>query len=301
MEKEMETAFIWKVPADRAGMKLGDYLRTEHGFSRRLLKAVKEGNFLSVNGKMEKSHFSLSEGDAVKLILPPEKNGEFMKAEDLPLNIVYEDESLIVVDKPAGMASIPSRNHASGTLANGLLGYYRKKGLASTVHILTRLDRDTSGLMLIAKHRYAHGLLAASQKAKDIRRIYIAAIEGRPRQTEGTIDLPIGRKEGSIIERAVTASGKRAITHYRTIAEDDAVTLVSVELETGRTHQIRVHFSEIGHPLAGDTLYGGSADLIARQALHSSYLSFIHPFTKEKLAFSSELPRDMKNLIHHNV
>jgi len=177
------------------------------------------------------------------------------------------------------------------------LGYYESNKIPYTVHVVTRLDRDTSGLLLVAKHRYSHSLLAKAQKLGKIKRTYKAIVEGNLEKVQGTIDLPIGRKQGSIIEREVNESGKRAITKYKTIKKFSSHSFIEVELETGRTHQIRVHFSHIGHPLVGDDLYGGNRMNIDRQALHCYKLRFEHPFTKETIELESKLPADMKNLI----
>ncbi|MBC9706287.1 MAG: RluA family pseudouridine synthase [Enterococcus sp.] len=291
----------WLVEEIDAGHKLGDYLRSEKGFSRRLLKVMKNvPGHLLVNKEPEPVHFVLSAGDVIDCIFPEEEKGEHLTAETMPLQILFEDESVLIVVKPAGIASIPSRDHLNGTLANGVLAHFNKLRLTSTVHIVTRLDRDTSGLVLIAKHRYAHALLAASQKEGAIQRTYTAIVQGSVTDEKGTINLPIGRKEGSIIERKVSNDGKPAITHYEKISDLKGHTLLSINLETGRTHQIRVHFSHIGHPLAGDVLYGGSDELLDNQALHCSKLSFHHPITKEKLTFQVEMPADMQRFIHQN-
>jgi len=288
------SSMSWLAEPPHNGMKLGEFLRSTQGFSRRLLKAAKQEGCLHVNGEAVNVLHRLAAGDRVELFLPGETVGLWMEPEEMALSICYEDEAIIVLDKPAGIASIPSRDHPSGTIANGLLGHYKKLGLSHTVHVVTRLDRDTSGLMLIAKHRYAHSLLSVSQKAQEIHRYYIAAAEGHLPEENGTICLPIGRKEGSIIERAVTPAGKSAVTRYAVMRRFAGGTLLRVRLETGRTHQIRVHFSHIGHPLFGDRLYGGSAEQISRQALHCAGLSFVHPFTKKELTFTSKLPEDME-------
>ncbi|WP_010649975.1 RluA family pseudouridine synthase [Oceanobacillus massiliensis] len=213
------------------------------------------------------------------------------------MDIVYEDEAVIVINKPPGMATMPSPQHFTGTLANGLIAYYRSCGRNdSTVHVVTRLDANTSGLVLIAKDRYTHSLFSEAQKAAKINRKYMAVVEGVP-QTKGTIDAPIARKAGSIIEREVNDSGRRAVTHYKKLQELAGHSLVEVELETGRTHQIRVHFSNEGYPLAGDDLYGGTLQLMGRQALHCFDLNFRHPLTKRAIHLQVELPEDMKLLL----
>src|SRR5699024_3592746 len=225
---------------------------------------------------------------------------ESLHPENIPLHIVYEDEHILIVDKPSGIATIPSQLHANGTVANGILYYYEKKKLPYTIHIVTRLDKDTSGLVVVTKHQYCHSLLTVLQRKNEIAREYEAVVSGQLRKKEATICAPIGRKSDSIIERTVTPDGKKAVTHYRVIKETEDVSLVRIRLETGRTHQIRVHFAHIGHPLVGDSLYGKDptyVNLLKRQTLHCAYVRFQHPFTKEFIEVNSPLADDIKRLI----
>lgn len=288
----------WTIGTEDAGVELKNYLMKQKGLSRRLLKAIKkDGGQILVNGAASRLRCLLEAGDCVEFLLPAETKGPAIAAEQIPLTIVYEDEAIIVLDKPAGMAVIPSPNHPNGTLANALLAHYEAQRLNSTVHIVTRLDRDTSGLVLVAKNRYVHALLSEFQKAGQVERSYTALAEGVFIKTSSSIDLPIGRKEDSIIERIVTPDGQNAVTHYKVKQSGDGLALLSVRLETGRTHQIRVHLAHEGHPLAGDSLYGGSLALIKRQALHCERLFFMHPYRQEKVEFISEPPEDMMCLI----
>ncbi|AXI08799.1 RNA pseudouridine synthase [Oceanobacillus zhaokaii] len=287
----------WVIKKEHHGLIIRDFLQKNQAFSRRMLTAVKKEERILVNGVPQTVRFCLSEGDHLEVILPSETIGDNMIRENIELAIVYEDDAVIVLNKPAGIATIPSRNHPKGTIANGVLAYYEKNNIPYTIHVVTRLDRDTSGLLLIAKDRYSHSILAASQKQGAIKRKYQAIIKGHLDPMGGTIDAPIDRKEGSIIERAVIETGKRAITHYHIIEEFADTSLVEIELETGRTHQIRVHFSHINHALLGDDLYGGSVDRILRQALHCVEISFEHPFTKEIINLKCPLPEDMLRLI----
>ncbi|WP_077297320.1 RluA family pseudouridine synthase [Virgibacillus pantothenticus] len=284
----------WKIEQQHEGMLLRDYLRQVQGFSRRILKTIKfDGGLILVNGIEQSVRYALATGDKVKIELPIEKRGNLMVPENIPLSIVYEDNDIIVIDKPPGIAVIPSYHYPEGTIANGLLAHYEKHNSTYTVHIVTRLDKDTSGLMLVAKHRYSHSILSALQQAGAVNRKYQAIVEGSLSKPSGTIDAPIGRKADSIIEREIRSDGKRAITHYHVERDLEAYSFINVQLETGRTHQIRVHFSGIGHPLCGDTLYGGSLNIIQRQALHCYSLSLPHPMTKQILHFSAKLPMDM--------
>ena len=288
----------WIIEKQHTGMIIREYLQKIHGFSRRIIIAIKhDGGHIKVNGFQQNVRYRLTEGEVLEVEFPKEKVSESLKPEKMSLNIVYEDNAVIVLDKPAGMATMPSLNHPSGTLANGLLAYYDScnRG-AYTVHVVTRLDTDTSGLVLIAKDRYSHSLLSASQKNYRIQRKYTAVIEGMLQKEAGTIDEPIARKSGSIIEREVNITGRQAVTHYWKRKNSNDHSIVDIELETGRTHQIRVHFSYLGHPLAGDDLYGGSLNLIKRQALHCCSLSFEHPLTKQTIKLKSELSLDMQQL-----
>lgn len=288
----------WVIQKEHEGMLIRDFLQDIHSFSRRIVVAIKfEGGKILVNDHPETVRFRLSAGDRLMIKFPKEKKGYYMSPEDMSLDVVYEDEAIIVINKQAGVATIPSPHQPTGTIANGLLGYYEKKGISYTVHVVTRLDRDTSGLLLIAKHRYSHSLLAQSQVNGQVKRSYKAIVEGQLNHKKGTINANIGRKEGSIIERAVIETGRKAITHYEMIFEVPNYSFVNVKLETGRTHQIRVHFAHIGHPLMGDDLYGGTQNEMNRQALHCDYISFIHPTSKEEMSFSAKVPDDMQKII----
>jgi len=215
----------------------------------------------------------------------------------MPLNVCYEDEAFLVVDKPAGLLVHPTSTTNESTLANAVVHYLQAKSLQTCFHPVHRLDRNTSGLLLIAKNPYCQHLLSASGN-KTILRDYLAVITGVPSPPSGVIDAPIGRLPGSIIERAVQINGQAAVTYYETIESFGSTSLVKLSLKTGRTHQLRVHLSHIGHPILGDDLYGGSRDLINRQALHAASLQFIHPLTGENLNIISSLPTDIKNLLN---
>lgn len=285
-----------------AGMTIRQYLREKLQFSSRFIKRLttKKG-YLLINGKPVTVRYVLQIGDELEIVMPEEKRSESLVAENIPLHIVYEDDWLIVLNKEAGIPSIPSQLYPSGTIANGLLAYYNEQSLPYTVHVVTRLDKNTSGLMLIAKHQFSHSFLSEMQRKNKIKRSYEALVEGILRKSEGTIDFPIRRKPDSIIEREVSPDGQQAVTHYRVIEQYDKFTHVSILLQTGRTHQIRVHFSTIGHPLLGDDLYGGSKEKIKRQALHCAKIEFIHPFTNKLLSFTSSLPNDIQKLIDERI
>lgn len=288
----------WIIQSQTDGKLLREFLRNDQDFSRRLLKSlIYEGGKILVNGKPENLRYRLKSGDIVSVEFAMEVKGTFMQAENIPLDIVYEDDAIMVINKQPGIATIPSIIHQTGTLANGILYYYETHNIPYTVHVVTRLDRDTSGLLLIAKHRLSHSILSSSQKQGKVKRKYLGLVEGVFKEKQGIIDANIARKDGSIIERTVREDGQRAITHYQVVHETESHSLLAVQLETGRTHQIRVHFSHVGHPLAGDDLYGGKITLINRQALHCSELSFEHPKTKEWMTYRAPLPEDMKKIL----
>ena len=275
---------------------------TKWGISKRALTSIKfNGGGIFVNNIEQNVRYKLMPGDTVKIIFPAEEVSEGLVPQFGNLNVVYEDDALLVIDKPAYMSTIPSREHPDGSVANFVCGYLQQQGLASTVHIVTRLDRDTSGLMCIAKHRHIHHLMSEAQKRGDVHRQYEAIVYGAVQSQ--SIIAPIGRKDTSIIEREVRADGQFAHTDVtllqHVIVKDMVLSHIRLKLHTGRTHQIRVHMAYIGHPLVGDALYGGNKQLIDRHALHCVSLSFEHPLTKEQLSFSSELQSSLKKLINN--
>lgn len=296
----MDTRFQLKFVVEQDGELLRDAIR-KWGISKRALTAIKfNGGELLVNGEERNVRHPLIMGDTVTIIFPPEEASMSLVPEHEPFTILYEDDVLLIIDKPPYKSTIPSREHPTGSVANLVYGYFKKQQIASTVHIVTRLDRDTSGLMCIAKHRHIHHLMSEQQKAGSIHREYEALVHGIVKQEKQSVIAPIGRKETSIIEREVRSDGQFAHTDVRllaTILEPYSMSHIRLKLYTGRTHQIRVHMAHIGHPLVGDELYGGSTERLNRQALHCVSLQFLHPITRENMHFSSELLEPMKNLI----
>ena len=280
-------------------IKVKTFLK-KHEVSKSLLAKVKfRGGAIRVNGIPQNATYLLNIGDQVAIDIPPEEGFETLEAIEYPLDILYEDEHFLVLNKPFGVASIPSVNH-SNTIANFIKGYYVKQDYENQqVHIVTRLDRDTSGLMLFAKHGYAHARLDKQLQRKTIEKRYFALVKGDNHlESEGDIIAPIARDEDSIITRRVASGGKYAHTSYRVVASYGNIHLVDIRLHTGRTHQIRVHFAHLGFPLLGDDLYGGSLEEgIHRQALHCHFLSFYHPFLEKQLELTSPLPDDFNTLI----
>jgi len=287
----------WEISKLKAGSVIREFLKVEE-ISRVALTDIKyNGGKILVNDIEVNVRYMLKEGDVLTVIFPPENPSEGAAGEKIPLDILFEDQYLLVVNKPAEMSTIPSREHPTGSLANALVGYYEEIGIRATSHIVTRLDRDTSGIVLIAKHRHVHHLLSKQQKNGNVKRTYEALVEGNIVLEKGIIEKPIGRKLDSIIEREVRSDGQYACTHYRVLKRYKEFTHVELQLKTGRTHQIRVHMSFIGHPLLGDDLYGGTRSLILRQALHCKNIQFPHPFIGKTMIFTADPPIDMYELI----
>ena len=262
--------------ADKAEL-LRDFL--EARISNKALKSLKNHGDIKVNQVTRTVRYKLEVGDVVELYYPDESKQSTLSSWYFPLQVVYEDDYLMVVNKPKGMPSIPNRRYQKHTLANVLTAYYHMHHIPSAVHLVSRLDKDTSGLILVAKSRRVHALMIHQFERK-----YVLLVEGKM-QGSGTIDAPIDHEEGSVVKRCVKESGKRAVTHYQVIQSGENQSLVEATLETGRTHQIRVHFRYLNHPLLGDDLYGKAHPLFKGQALHSYYLTFLHPMTQEKMEF----------------
>lgn len=271
------------------------------GISKKLLAKIKfHGGKILVNGTEQNVLFSLNAHDIVTVVIPDEEAHETLLADNVPIEIVFEDEHVLVINKPAGIASIPAQYHPRGTMANRVKAYYVAQEYPNqVVHVVTRLDRDTSGLMLFAKHGFAHAKLDQSLQKKQFIKKYQALVAGdvETLQQHGNISLPIGRDLSSLLKRQIVETGQQAETEYWLEKRNLICALVDVQLHTGRTHQIRVHFSAIGCPLLGDDLYGGAMNLgIERQALHCYSLTFPHPFTGEELSFKLPLAADMKEI-----
>ncbi|MBC1365656.1 RluA family pseudouridine synthase [Listeria innocua] len=288
----------WQVKSEEDGLLLRTFLKSKH-ISKQLLTAVKFGadGKIEVNNEEQNVLYHVKTDDKVRLTFPTEQQNERLLAEHTDLEVVFEDDFLLIINKPAGMASIPSQYHPNGSVANFVKGHYENQGLTSAIHIVTRLDRETSGLMLIAKNRYAHARLSSFLQQGLLKRRYQAFTSGTLEEEAGSIEAPIGRKDVSIMERFVTPEGKYAKTNYEVLMRYNGFDHLAIQLETGRTHQIRVHFSYIGHPLIGDDMYGGDQELLKRQALHSCHLHLVHPVTEEYMAFDLPLPEDMEQII----
>ena len=286
----MNRVLIYEIAAEHTGMKIGDFLR-KTGYSRHVIIHLKKTeNGILLNGEWAYVGQSLKEGDHLEIHIIEEGSSEQIVPSELPLDIVYEDEDLLIINKPADMPIHPSINNYDNTLANALMWYYQQKGETFVYRCINRLDRDTTGLLIVAKNMLSGGILSDMSKKREIHREYLAIAEGEVPQ-EGVIDAPIARKEESVIERCVDFErGDRAVTHYWRLDYRNGYSLVRLKLETGRTHQIRVHMKYLGHPLTGDYLYNPDYRILDHQALHSWKLVFRHPVTGAQMQFKADPP-----------
>ncbi len=285
-------------------LTIGAFLK-QKGFSHPLMVHLKKTQeSILLNGVWSYVNTKLSAGDVLEVRIIEEESSENISPTEIALDafhemIVYEDDDILLVNKPAGLPVHPSMGHHEDTLANYCAYYYQElcKNFITggfVFRCVNRLDRDTSGLVLIAKNMLSSAVLSGQQLNRQIHRTYRAVVTGITPE-EGTIDLPIARKEGSILERCIDhEKGEKALTHYKRIAHTQDYSLLEIHLETGRTHQIRVHMKAIGHPLPGDFLYYPDFTYIQRQALHSYRLEFIHPITGDAMSFSQEIPEDFR-------
>lgn len=278
-------------------VNLKDLLKTYFEISDRLLVKLKHNQKLYINNSLAFVNAPLNIGDIVTVELDFIEDNSNIVPIEMALDIVFEDESLLVINKHSGIPVHPSMEHFEDSLSNGIKFYFDKIGLHKIIRPVNRLDKDTSGLVIFAKNEYVQECLVKQMKTKKFVKEYIALCNGNFEKTNGTINASIARKPNSIIERCISSKGDNAITHFKVIKNKANYSIVKCILETGRTHQIRVHMAYIGHPLLGDTLYGSTSSLISRQALHAYKTSFIHPITKQKLELTAEIPADFEKLI----
>lgn len=294
----MKRTIDYQITRADEGIRIEQFLRRQ-GFSGQNLTLIKRmpQNIL-LNGQFVYMKDNVHAGDHLRVQINEEASSEKIPPVDLPLDIIYEDEDIIVLNKAAGMPIHPSMANYENSLANALTYYYEKQGKPFIFRCTNRLDRDTSGLTIVAKHLVASSILSDAVAKKEVRREYLAICSGIPDPTTATIDAPLARVDGTILAREVDFScGDRAITHYKVEKALNDHALVSLQLETGRTHQIRVHMKYIGYPLIGDYLYNPDMRYMKRQALHSYRMSFIHPITKEPMTFTAALPQDMEDAL----
>lgn len=299
-DHEME----WLIDEVSAKTRIDKFVKEQLGdeISRTQIQIWIEGGSVLVNGAKVKTNYKLAPGDRITLTIPEAESVEIVP-EDIPLDIYYEDSDVIVVNKPRGMVVHPAPGHSSGTLVNALMAHCKDlSGINGELRpgIVHRIDKDTSGLIMAAKNDKSHASLAAQLKEHSVTRKYLALVQGNLSHDQGTVDAPIGRdphdrKMYTVIDR----NSKHAVTHFHVVERFGDYTLLELKLETGRTHQIRVHMKFIGHPLVGDPMYGRSKGLkINGQALHAAVLGFVHPSTAEYKEFTAPIPADMEDLLH---
>ena len=294
----MERIITYTIDSASAGLRIEQYLRRRGYSYQNLTQLNKMRESILINGVWSYMRTAVKNGDILTVHIQEPESSPNIPPVKLPLDIVYEDEDIVVVNKPAGMPVHPSLNNYENSLANGLMYYYQEQGKPFIFRCTNRLDRDTSGLTVVAKHMVSSSILSSMGMRHEITREYLAIVRGALKPSEGTIDAPIGRTGSSLIERKIDfENGERAVTHYRVVEEQNGHSLISLILETGRTHQIRVHMKYIGHPLVGDYLYNPDMEYIDRQALPSHRLSFTHPVTGEKMEFTAPLPTDMRKIL----
>lgn len=294
----MNRTLIYSITEQDACQTIEQFLHGK-GYSSQCIKELKKqwGSIL-INDEPQYMKVDLQEGITLIVHIHEETSSEKIPPVELPLNIVYEDEDFLVVNKPADMPIHPSLHNYENSLANALACYFEKQNKPFVFRCINRLDRDTSGLTIIAKHMLSAGILSSMVAERAIHREYLAIVRGAIIPEIGTIDAPIGRKGDSIIERQIDyEKGERAITHYTLKEYKNGHSLLSIHLETGRTHQIRVHMKHIGFPLIGDYLYNPDMEYMTRQALHSHRLQFTHPITGESMDFIAPLPVDMQKVL----
>ena len=297
----MKQTFIYPVSESNQGISVEELLLS-HGYSRKLIIDLKKSPaYLTVGGEHVYVTRKLHDGDILTVRLPEETSSENIVASDIALDIVYEDDDLMVINKQADLPIHPSQGHYDNTLANGIAWYFAQKGEPFVYRVINRLDRDTTGLLILAKHALSACILSDMVRNREIHRTYLAAASGDIRSVfpsgSGTIDAPIARVDGSTIERQVDfIRGENAQTHFQVLSYQPSTdaSLVELKLETGRTHQIRVHLKHLGFPLFGDFLYHPDFRYIGRQSLHSWKLEFVHPITGAPMQFQAEIPEDMK-------
>lgn len=296
----MDRIIQYKIEKEYAGLKLHEYLKIKRYPSSILTQLRQDSSLSLINQKPSFLNSIISTNDEVEIKILESHKSDKIPAIELPFNVVYEDEDIVVINKPAKMPVHPSLNNYENTVGNAAAFYYKNEKSNFVYRCVNRLDRDTSGLTLIAKNMLSGGILAQKDSYSDIKKTYYAIVSnGNSIESSGTIDKPIARKDGSTIERCIDfENGAKAITHFQLVEVRQNLALIKLNLETGRTHQIRVHMASIGHPLIGDFLYNPEDHTMARQALHVGELSFTHPITGLQIELSTPIPDDMQAFFH---
>lgn len=274
-----------------------ELLKRNFGFSSRLLTKLKVHGGVELNGEPVKMYIKPEPGSRISVRLPQEKS-EF-EPENIPISVVYEDDDLLIINKQPGFVVHPTKGHPCHTIANGIMNYMEQNNKSFKIRFVNRLDMDTSGLLIIAKNSHCQDDFTKQMMDNAVKKKYVAVVKGLLDEDQGTIDMPIDREQEDHVKRAVMDGGYPSVTHYKVLERyKKGFTLIELLLETGRTHQIRVHMSHIGHPVVGDVLYGvAEVWLIERQALHAKSLSFTHPVTRKFMEVTAPLPQDILELM----
>lgn len=291
--KQKYNYLVWSVEKEEVLKKV---LIEEMGISLRMISELKSRRAVNVNGTLRFNHETVHVGEIITVDLV-ENRSEYGLEEGV-VDVIYEDEDIVAVNKSPFIVVHPTGTHLTGTLLNYMESWFRQNGILEKVRFISRLDRDTSGILLIAKNRYAHHRMSQAHQAMMMQKTYVALIEGKMKRKEGEINAPIGRRENDGIKREMMEDGQTAITKYKVLKEGEKFSLVELTPVTGRTHQLRCHMAYIGYPLIGDSLYGGNMEYMNRQALHSVTLEFFSPRKEEKIYLKAELPQDMQELVN---
>ena len=295
----MNRTITYLISDKDAGFTIEQNLRHRGYSAKNITHLKKTPESVLLNGIWVHMTHHLTSGDELVIRIVEEQSSERVPPVEHPIHIVYEDEDILVIDKQAGMPIHPSLNNYYNSLANALAWYFEQQKKPFIFRCVNRLDRDTSGLTIIAKHVVSATILSSMNARREIHREYRAIVRGHLTPESGVITAPLGRKDSSIIERTVDFDhGEKAVTYYQFLEEKNGHSLVSLRLGTGRTHQIRIHMKYIGFPLVGDYLYNPDMEYITRQALHSYRLTFLHPITGQKMDFTAPLPDDMKKILN---
>lgn len=296
------------VEAPKEGIRLDQYLAKQGvSLSRSMIQKLLEEDNIVVNGKREKASYKVRQGDNIEITIEPPKEVK-LEAEDIPLEVVYEDDDILVVNKQKGLVVHPGSGNWDGTLVNAIMAHCKDSlsGIGGELRpgIVHRLDKDTSGLLIIAKHDKAHIAMSEQIKNREVKKTYIALVRGMIAENEATIDMPIGRSTKDRKKMAVTKTGKEAITHFKVMGRfttaKGSYTLLEIKIDTGRTHQIRVHMAEIGHPVIGDMVYSNGKNEfgVEGQCLHAKRLEFCHPVTGKRMVLEAELPEYFEKIVN---
>ncbi|MEW6698235.1 MAG: RluA family pseudouridine synthase [Bacillota bacterium] len=286
---------FFHVETKQNGLLIREFLKSKD-ISDRALKRLRHDGKILCNGQEATWRKVVYTGDQIVLVYPVRQSSEYLQPEPMELLIVYEDTDIVAVNKPPGVCVHPTLAHPSGTLANGLMYHWSKGGRQASFHAVNRIDRNTSGLVLVAKNSFSAQKLFLQRQQKKLSRSYVALVHGKVPRTTNCVDLPLERCQGRTTKRQISRQGQRSVTYLEVLEYFADCTLIRLNPETGRTHQIRVHLSHLGHPLVGDKLYGGSTEKIDRHCLHADRLSLLHPRIGEALFFEVPLPEDMAKI-----